>query len=684
MIKEMEILGVTFGFKVSKRNDEDDFSRERLLKTKILYFMLILFIIVISKNFYMLNIKRYNVGDVITKNIYAPKTVFYNDKIKKNAILEGIIEEAKQKYQYFPQIKDKTTNIVNNFYDEVLKEKEENKIDLEKLYGITENKLSNDDIEYVFSQNVDKIKEMKTNTLKIISKAYNYGVISEKNDIVVYSLKENIFSKVDLKEQKIIKDFLEPNYVAKNCKITIDDKIKEVQDQIEVACIGDLVIKKGEKLDENDKILLDRLAVFSKKENFLFLSLTFLYLLICSIIFFPIVSYKFKEYILKKNIYRSLILIFIISFLIYRFTAREYIYFIPYEMVLFLLYMLYNKKFAFFIGIMGTFFLFPLVNYDSIYLILILISNILISFYIEKMLTRQKLIAIGMKIAVIKFFLYVIIAYLVGVEKNLMIYQGTEIVLSGIISGMLTIAVLPYFEKTFNILTTFALIELGDMSHPLLKLLSTQAPGTFHHSMMVSTLAEAAATAIGANPIFARVASYYHDIGKIKRAKFYVENQANAQEEHAKLSPNLSAMIIISHTKDGNELGREYKIPKEIRDIMIEHQGTTLLAYFYNKAKQLNPNVSEESFRYSGPIPQSKESAIIMLADSIEAAVRSLDEKTPLKIEAMLRKIIDTKIEEKQLVDSDITFRELEIIIKTFTKVLMSIHHVRIKYPGQK
>jgi putative nucleotidyltransferase with HDIG domain len=202
--------------------------------------------------------------------------------------------------------------------------------------------------------------------------------------------------------------------------------------------------------------------------------------------------------------------------------------------------------------------------------------------------------------------------------------------------------------------------------------------------MMVATLSEQATEAIGGNHVLARVASYYHDIGKMKRPQFYVENQSDGVNPHNNLSPSLSTLIITSHTKDGDEMGREYNIPKEIRDIMYEHQGTTLLAYFYNKAKQTNPNLEESDFRYSGPKPRSKESAVIMLADSIEAAVRSLDEKTPVTIDKMLRKIIHSKVEEGQLSDADLTFKEIEIIIQTFTKVLMSIHHVRLKYPGQK
>jgi len=170
----------------------------------------------------------------------------------------------------------------------------------------------------------------------------------------------------------------------------------------------------------------------------------------------------------------------------------------------------------------------------------------------------------------------------------------------------------------------------------------------------------------------------------MKRPNFYVENQKGGINPHDKLSPNLSTLIIKSHTKDGQEMGKEFKIPKEIRDIMAEHQGTTFLAYFYNKAKKEDSTVEASDFRYDGPKPKTKESAVIMLADSIEAAVRTLEDKDPVSVEKMIRKLIAAKIDDEQLSDADLTLKEIEIIIKTFVKVLGGVYHNRIKYPDQK
>ena len=382
--------------------------------------------------------------------------------------------------------------------------------------------------------------------------------------------------------------------------------------------------------------------------------------------------------------HRSTVLIIIAFFLTFRFINNDLIYLMPADTALFLLVLLTNTKYGLMMISFMLFFLLPIIDYDLIFLVMNIASMTFGAYLIKKVNTRAALIAVGIQMAVLKVATFGLLSFFSEVETFGAALKSGEIIVSGLVSGMIAIALLPYFEKTFNILTLFKLLELGDLSHPLLKKLSMEAPGTFHHSMMVATLSENAAAAVGANAVFARVASYYHDIGKCKRPQFYVENQQNGENPHNRVSPFMSNLIITSHTKDGAEMAKQYQIPREIRNIMYEHQGTTFLAYFYNKAKALDPTVTKEEFRYSGPKPRSKESAIIMLADSIEAAVRSLDEKTPRAIEEMLRKIINSKIEDNQLSEADLTFKEIEIIIHTFVKSLISIHHVRIKYPGQK
>lgn len=252
---------------------------------------------------------------------------------------------------------------------------------------------------------------------------------------------------------------------------------------------------------------------------------------------------------------------------------------------------------------------------------------------------------------------------------------------SGIASAVLTIGLLPFFEAGFGILSTMKLIELSSPNHPLFRKILTEAPGTYHHSVMVANLSDSACEAIGANGLLARVGCYYHDIGKTKRPHFFIENQMNIENPHDRLPPATSKNIIIAHAHDGAEMLRKHKMPKEIVDIAEQHHGTTLLKFFYYKAKQNGEELKEADYRYPGPKAQTKEAAIIGIADSVEAAVRSLSSPTPEQIEDLINKIIADRLQDGQLNECDLTLKELQVIAKSFCETLNGIFHSRIEYP---
>ncbi|MFT5171264.1 MAG: putative nucleotidyltransferase with HDIG domain [Candidatus Marinamargulisbacteria bacterium] len=256
--------------------------------------------------------------------------------------------------------------------------------------------------------------------------------------------------------------------------------------------------------------------------------------------------------------------------------------------------------------------------------------------------------------------------------------------LNGVLSAMISLAILPYFESIFKVTTNQSLLELSNLNHPLLKRLMINAPGTYQHSLMVANLAEAAAEAIGANPILARVGAYYHDIGKIKRPIFFTENQFSGENPHTSLSPRMSKLIIAAHPKDGVELANKYKLPEVLKDIMMEHHGTTMVSFFYTQALQteeIQDNASsQEAFRYTGPKPHFKESGILMLADSIEAAVKSLEKPTISKIEGIIDKIIKDKLDDRQLDNCPLNFREIDQIRSAFLHIFKTNLHSRLDY----
>jgi putative nucleotidyltransferase with HDIG domain len=252
----------------------------------------------------------------------------------------------------------------------------------------------------------------------------------------------------------------------------------------------------------------------------------------------------------------------------------------------------------------------------------------------------------------------------------------------GLICGVLAIGTLPYVEYAFGLLTPMRLLELANPQQPLLHRLLIEAPGTYHHSLMVANLAEAACQAFGGDALLARVGAYYHDVGKIKRPYFFIENQLGGENPHDKLSPNLSALVITSHVRDGVDLAREHRLPEELIDFIRTHHGTTMVSYFYHRARQTGDCI-EENFRYGGPIPETREQAVVMLADGVEATVRAMRETQPDKVEATVRGVVRERLDGGQLARADLTLRQLDQIVSTFVHVLNGIYHHRVEYPEQ-
>lgn len=291
---------------------------------------------------------------------------------------------------------------------------------------------------------------------------------------------------------------------------------------------------------------------------------------------------------------------------------------------------------------------------------------------------------ISLTCVVIVLAIYLLERCLIDVSNGLIFKNSIFVILNGIVSSMIALGTLPLFESLFKIITPYGLAELADHNQPLLKRLQFEAPGTYHHSLMVSNLCEAAAEAIGANPILARVGAFYHDIGKLKRPLFFVENQSyfGIENPHTKLSPRVSKMVITAHPKDGVELAKEYGLPAVISNFILQHHGEGLASYFYNQAikEEGAENVKEEQFRYTGPKPNMKETAILMIADAVESAVRSLKNPTSEEIEQIIDKIIVERLNDGQLADSPLTLHDIKVIAATFSRILRGMQHNRIKY----
>ncbi|MBN1917871.1 MAG: HDIG domain-containing protein [Verrucomicrobia bacterium] len=333
------------------------------------------------------------------------------------------------------------------------------------------------------------------------------------------------------------------------------------------------------------------------------------------------------------------------------------------------------------------------------YVLLGLVGGCAAALYARTIRYRKEFVRTGAMIGLLSFFVTALLGMFGGVSQDVLLREGLGGLGAGILATTLAWVLLPAVETVFHLTTNVSLIELGDSNHPLLKRMVMEAPGTYHHSLIVGNLAEAAAEAIGANPLLARVGALYHDIGKLKKPDYFSENEQQARSRHDTLIPSMSSLIITSHVKDGIDLGYKYRLKPAILDIIREHHGTSLVYFFYKRAaataaaeqgngkatggERRPPAVDEADYRYPGPKPQSKESAIIMLADAVEAAARAMDKPTASKMRTLIRELMLARFNDGQLDESELTLRDLHRIQEAFTHIILGTFHQRVKYPKE-
>lgn len=318
-------------------------------------------------------------------------------------------------------------------------------------------------------------------------------------------------------------------------------------------------------------------------------------------------------------------------------------------------------------------------------LFIVLVSSMFAAFLTKRLKGRSSLLLAGLGGGLAAILTHSLLLLINGNTLTLATLSNLLLVLSGsILAGILALGILPLAESSFDFLTEFRLNELSNPNNPLLQKLLLEAPGTYQHSLIISNMVEQAVASIGGNALLARVGSLYHDVGKLKRPHFFIENQVSSDNPHNGLSPHLSFLIITNHVKEGLELLREYRLPKDLEPFVAEHHGTTVLSYFYKRALENSERLDELNFRYPGPKPQSKETAVLFLADTIESASRTLSEPSQGSIRALIDRLINMRLQDGQLAESPLNFNDLEIIANTFERMLTAILHRRIQYPGDE
>lgn len=683
---------------IKKRNN----IRRILLFVSVFVLSYLLLITAIKPQQYSLE-----VGDIPRSDIKAPRDTI-DERATKEAedkALEKVDKQYTQKAEVKKQAEDnvillfeKLNTIINNQSAQTATSTsvESNVSELKKIEGIA---LSEDEYKELLNIPKEQLSSLQKDILNIIDKTYEKN-INEKDDeslniardsAVSLVEKLNLADKLKYVLEELVKGQINPNcfYDEEKTQELIDETRKSVAKV--VIKQNQIIVKEGVPVTQNQLDILSDLGMLDDGKN----TSIYLYVYIVLAMFVGIIMFLQYNYIdrnyseIFKNT-KKITLISVINLMTLVFARTIGLvspFLIPFACAPILLTLLINYKISIVISILNVIVISIATGFDAQVMMLGVISSILGATLLKKMQQRNELLYSTIYLSIVGVIITVSTGILISSNLREVLIKSGITFIGGVLSGIFALGILPFLEGTFNEVTTLKLLELSNPNHPLLKKLLMEAPGTYHHSMLVANLAEMASEEVGANSVIVRIGSYYHDVGKTERPYFFGENQMGGENPHNHMTPNLSAKIIISHVKDGIELARKHNLPKVIQDIIGEHHGTTLVKYFYYTMKNNSENpeaVKEEDYRYPGPIPNSKEAGIIMLADSVEAAVRSIKEPSEDKIKEMINNIISDKLSCGQLNDCNLTIKDIEKIKKCFLTALNGIYHHRIEYPKEK
>ncbi|ABS39291.1 HDIG domain-containing protein [Clostridium botulinum] len=686
-----------------KKITMEEIKKDNKLKKVLVFFITFLFMYVVLVTSFVT--KKYDLqeGDIAKVDIKAPREI--KDEVSTKARLQQALESVPIQYTKRTEVKAEILNEINSFFSQVNSLKDKRIDEKQKVQQLDQNgkiNISERELSQILNLDKSELKSMQDVLIKVISDVYENVNISDDsqkdNAQDIKKAQEYVYSKIKMSKItnplrqlaiNIAYSEIKPNFYYDKEK-TEELKKETLKNTPPVMIKKDqTIVKEGEPVSKYQLDLLKDIGLLNNNNNFEWYIFIGLGVLIVLVLFIQYV-YIYKFYNEVFNDLNSLVLISLnncIAILLARSIYTISPFLIPLASIPMILTLLLNYKISLVTSLVNCILIAVAVNFEVEIILIAIMSAVLGSTILRKMQERNDILYASSYIAIINVILTFSAGFLLSNSVIDVSKKALFTLIGGVLSAILTIGLLPLFENLFDIVTTIKLLELSNPNNPLLKKLLLEAPGTYHHSILVGNLAEVAAEVVNGNPVLARVSAYYHDIGKTKRPYFFKENQIGRENPHDKISPNLSTLIITSHVKDGLELAKEYKIPKVIQDIIQQHHGTSLVKYFYITMKNNSErpeDVNEEDFRYQGPIPKSKEAAIIMLADGVEAAVRSINEPTKGKIEEMVNKIIKARLDEGQLDDCDLTLKEIGLIRDAFLKVLISIYHQRIEYPEDK
>ncbi|MGM9525227.1 MAG: HD family phosphohydrolase [Peptococcaceae bacterium] len=551
--------------------------------------------------------------------------------------------------------------------------------------------LSESDIHWLYEKGVDY-------AIDVMSKGVAQEDLENAREKIMQSVRNDPY--ITGAEEKFLlavlnKSTFYPTYVL-DAEATAEKKseiLATVEPEKIVVQKGELVVRKGEILTERQSSILHQLGYSqSASPGLVMFGLALLIAILMVIVrafmiqFTPKVYQDEKQVVLLMLLTAATLLLYdlFLSLTLSSITERaeQVGYLLPAAMGTMLITILLDLRLGILIDLVLAIFV-GLYTESSAFAVVALTGGLVGCLGVASLGQRSDISRAALGISAVNACTIIALGMVQTQSPDVICYGVLFGVSNGLISSIFTMGILPYLENLFGITTSIKLLELANPSQPLLKRLMTEAPGTYHHCILVGNLGEAAAEAIGANGLEVRLGAYYHDIGKLKRPYFFAENQFSGNNPHDNITPQLSTLIITSHVKDGIEMAREAKLPPVIIQMIAQHHGDSLVSYFYYKAKELDPEVKERDFRYEQSKPQTKEAAILMMADTVEAAVRSKKNATPGQIEGFIRTLIKGKLNDGQFDECELTFRDLDQIATAFTRVINGIYHKRVEYPPQ-
>lgn len=683
------------------------------------------------------DLKEYKLGDIAKNDIKSTQDLLVEDEKSTN---EKKIEAERSvlpvyDYDPTPQIEAEA------FIKSLLKVEKESKLrkELEPYFRINLNQNEWDILEQ------EKLNpNFREIFLKILIPILKNGIINDKTPLDLESNKGVIirdiqtqkekkddppFSFLELKEAKnklrnevehiinskrkeiapiiikVAENFIKPNIIfnkneTEDRKAKLREAVHPVYFQIRK---GEVILRKGDRVKEDHLIKIK--AIKKSRETSHILSLIIgmgllSFILLTTLYQFSTKNIRKISLSLKDLLFFSSTLVGCIMLLkiyqtiteilggeFFSIPASSYYYLFPFASGAMLIRIAINSEVAIVFSILSSFFSASLLGNQLILFIFIFIGSIIGAHKVAHCEKRSIILRAGLMVGGINLIMIFGFNLISENPFKMTLFSDLSMgFLGGPLASIITLGITSVIENLFGYTTDIKLLELANMDNPILKDLVLQAPGTYHHSIITGTLVEAAAKSISANPLLARVSAYYHDIGKLKKPLYFIENVGGMENKHDNLSPSISSLILISHVKDGVELARENHLGDKITNIIQQHHGTSLITYFYQKAKEKeDPNISpinEDEFRYPGPKPQTKEAGIVMLADAVEAASRTLTEPTPARIKSLVQRIINNIFLDGQLEECELTLKDLHNIEESFTRILTGIFHQRVDYPS--